>query len=548
LTTAVHEGPAPGARARASGALPSPARLALAVAAALIVTAAAWLTGDWWNLTAPESDALNLTAARALIFLAVFATVLAVPAVVRRAGRAPLAVFAPWAVYLGLWLTALWPGPLMTDTVDVLANSRQGIVYEWFSYAYSLLAIAALDVVPHVASLAILQIVLTAALIAYASALLLRRGSGALPVVVLNVLAAVSVPVVVNSLLVTRDTVFAVLHVFLALYVADAVVRRSLSRGGLVGVALLVGLLSVLRGDGVMLALCVPLLLLALRPARRQLLAGAALFAASLVLFHAALPAVLHVDPKVPHAYGLSLRMNPLGAVLNSDFYSPDKERDLATLGRVIDVEAVRQSATPLEIPAYWEGHWNKQATVEDFAAFKAVADRLMRDNLPTVFANRVQTFGAATGLAPGGFTGTELPEPDRRLDWVSIPQRSGLTGSPPSDELYEALADPLREVGLYRGLFSYRAALQFNLLPWLLLLAAVLPFWRRARLEAVFAVIILSRVPLVFAAAPAAQFKYYYSVLLGGFVLAALLLSRLRRDHLRRLVPARRRHQRAVP
>jgi hypothetical protein len=425
---------------------------------------------------------------------------------------------------------ALWPGLPMSDTVSVVGTAHEGRISEWFSAIYALLAISTLDVVPHVAAMVVLQIAVTAALMAYASALLLRRTSRRLPLLALNLVAAVSAPLIVNSLMVTRDALFGAVHVMLALYVADAVVRRSISRGGLAGVVLVTGFLSVLRGDGIALLLAVPLVLLALRPTRRQIAVGAAAFLASFALFAAVLPAVLKIDPGTPHAYQLTLRVNPLAAVLNSDFYSPSKEADLAALGRMIDVEAFRQRATPGGIPAYWAGSWNHAASDADYEAFRTVADRLLLDNAGIVLGNRLQAFTIAGGLGTGQFTGTSIATATAREQGQGASGEPGLGGAPPSASLYNAAADPLRESGAYRGLLSWRAALQWNFLPWLLLLAAVLPFWRRARMEAIVALIVLSRVPLVFVAAPAAQYKYYYSVLLGGLVVAALLLARLRR------------------
>jgi len=538
MTTTAQEQPTGARRVSRAVAPRSWRRLAIAAALAVAVTVVTAKTGGWWIVGAPGFSG-NLDVARILLFLLLLGGAYWVPALVRRSSTTARVVFAGWTAYLTAWIVALWPGILMTDSVDVVFNSRRGVVYEWFSSLYSLLNIAILDVVPHVAALGAVHILLTAGTFAYASSLLARRGAGTAPLVAVNLLAAISAPVVVTSLLYSRDTLFGLLHVLLALYVADAVaVRRSLSRGGLVAVAGLTGALSVLRGDGLALLIVVPLVLLLLRPGRRAALAGAGAFAAAALAFHVVLPATVTIDPKVPNAYELSLRTNQLGAVLNTDFYSETSEQDLATLGRVIDVEAFKALSTPVEIPAYWEGRWNRQATDADFAAFTRVADRLLRDNAGTVLDNRVRTFGATSGLAPGAFTGAPAGAAAERHDWIAEP--AGMTGSPPWPGLYERLASVLRESSAYRGVASYRSALQWNLVPWLVLLAAVLLAYRRLRFEALFALIVLSRVPLVFLAAPAAQFKYYYSVLLAGILLAGFLLARLRTHLSRRPSAAR--------
>ena len=504
------------------------AAVSLAVAAA--VTLIAWRTGDWWIESEWPGFERNLTVARILLFGLVAGAVWAAPRALRRTSRVARIVFGAWAAYLGLWLMVTWPGLLMTDSVDVVFNARRGIVYEWFSYLHPLLHMAVMDVVPQIWMMVGVQAAATAALMAYASAALWERRPSWWPIIAMNVVAALSAPLVVTTLLASRDSLFGVAHVFLALYVARAVViRRSLSRRGFAGVVALVAILSVYRGDGIALVLAVPLVLLVgLRPPRRTVLRGAAALAGALLVVHVALPAALSIREQ-PNQYDLSLRMNPLGAVLQSpDFYASRGKADLEALGRVIDVEAVKRVQVPTEIPAYWNGNWNRAASDEDHAAFRAAADRLLRDNLSIVLGNRVRNFGAATGLAPDGFRGTERGTAETRHDWIE--DREGLEGEPPFAGLFATASHELAQTAQFRGLEPAGSALHWNLLPWLALLVVPLLAFRRFALEAAFSLVILARVPLVFLAAPAAQHKYYFSVLLGGLVVLGLLLTRVRR------------------
>ncbi len=512
---------------------PSMVRLALATVAAALITQVAWFTGDWW-VDGYDGATRNLTIARIMLFAGLVAAFYVLPIVLRRVSRTGWLVFGGWTAYLAIWLAGMWPGIIMTDTAEVVSNARQGIVDEWFSYAQPLLHIAAMDLVPHMAVVGILQLLGTACLMAYLTTTMRNAGASWWAVVAINGLAAVSAPLVVNTLLGSRDTLYGLLHVGLALYLARAVLsRRSLSAPALAGVALLTGFLSVYRGDGIVLLLVIPLTLLLLRPSRRATLAGAGAFAAAAICFHVVLPAVLSVQER-PHYYELSLRLNPLGAVLQTDFFSRDKEADLRELGRVVDVQAVRELSTPVEIPVYWENKWRLDASDADFDAFNRTADRLIRDNLVAALAGRVRTFGAATGLAPGSWTGTVMGSVEERDDWLK--DKAGLEGAPLSEGLYDLEAKFIRASGEFRGVTLRGTALHWNLLPSLLLLIGVILAFRRLPFEALIAVIVLSRVPLIFAAAPAAQFKYYYAVHLGGIVVLGLLLARVHRDDLRRL------------
>ena len=519
---------------------------ALLVAAA--VTLVAWQTGDWWAINREAQGERNLTIARVLLFAGVFGTALGVRELWRRSSRVARLAFAGWAGYLGFWLFGQWPGLVEPDTIDMFRNAQEGIVYEWFSYLSALIHLAVLDVVPHVGIFGVLQVLGMAALLGYATSLIAERSSSRVPVAIFVALGVLSSPLVVYTIHYSRDTWFAMLHVVLALLVARAVAeRRTVSRGGLVAIAALAGFLSAYRGDGPVVLLAVAAVLLLLRPPRRTLVAGAAVFAASIALFHVVLPAAVFVKQVNPHYYELTLQLNPLGAVLQSDFTSKNRERDLADLRRVLDPDKVRQIQTPVNIPAFWTpGIWRWDASEADWQVFGDATDRLLKQNLPTVLANRVTNFASSSGLQNGAYRGPEYIYVDWADRVTSMQQMNpvlldSMTAEPPVQRLYMAQEKVIHATSDFKGVRPAGAALHWNLLPWLgILLGAMLAF-RRARFEAIVAVIILSRVPLVFLVAPIAQFKYYNSVHLAGLVVLGLLLTRVRKEHLARLIPASR-------
>lgn len=499
-------------------------RAAIAAVLAAVVPIAASRTGGWFTPDGAYYEH-NLDRMRLLLPLLLAPLLYALPTVARRTTRTGWIVFAAWTAFLGFWLVALWPGIVMTDTHSIVVTVRSGIMQEWFSWLHALYVMAAMDIVPQVWFMALLQVLATAATMAYASQVLLDWRRSVPAVVAMNVLAALAVPIAVNAVLLSRDTSFALLHVVLALAVAQVVTRQRRATPVRIGwIAVATGVLSVLRGDGIVLLAVVPALLLALRPPRSAVLRTAAGFAAAAVVFHVALPAVFHIEDQ-GRAYAVSLRINPLGAVLNRDFYSPDRASDLEGLGHVIDVEAVRQMHDPSEIPAFWANKWNPSATPEQFAAFQGIANRLLVQNLGTTLGNRVETFMGATGLNRGQFT---TPPLDRAQRWSFIGRPEGIVAEPPSAGLYDIVADFVGHTSGYTGAVSARAALWWDFLPLLAVLGGVLLAWRRLPFAAAAAAVLLCRVPLLFLVEPASQFKYYLSVQVGGIVVVGFLLAAL--------------------
>jgi len=434
------------------------------------------------------------------------------------------------------------------DTVDGLAAVQRGVADPWYSYLQSLLLFVVMDLVPRIWLLGLLQVALMAGLLAHATALVARRSASRLPVAAFCLVAAVSAPLVTYTIHYTRDTTFAIGLVFLALVVARAAVeRRRITPAGLAGVAALTGLLAAYRGEGPVLLLVVPLVLaVALRPARRAALAGAGAFAAAALLFLVVLPAPLALLTEREDEYRMTIRLLPLGAVVQTGFLSEDPGRDLAQIGRVVEVPKLLEQ--PAALPTVWfQGTWRRDATDADWDAFTSTADRVMLDNLPVVLANRMEVFVASSGLSnlPGPFSG--------HLDYVTDawadrtkpfagnapPVVAAITAEPPVQRLYTAQEDLLHRTAAHDGLELSGSALHWNVLPWLALLAAALLVGiRRASFAAVVALVVLARVPIVALTAPLAQFKYYNSVHLGGLVVLGLALAAASRWWVRRRRP----------
>jgi len=245
-------------------------RLATALLLSAVLTLVAWRTGGEFFKVDGRYYGWNLDVTRVLLFVALTALFYVLPRVLKRSQRIPRWVFAGWVVYLGIWLVAVWPGIVMTDTQSLTATSQLGVVREWFPWMHSVFMIAALDLIPHVWLITVIQVLATAATMAYATQVLMAWRPNAGAAIAMNVVAALSIPVVVNAVLLSRDIFFALLHVVLALAVAETVTsRKAPTSGRIAAIAALTGFLSLYRGDGIVLLVVVPVLLMALRPLGR---------------------------------------------------------------------------------------------------------------------------------------------------------------------------------------------------------------------------------------------------------------------------------------
>ncbi|MFT4034540.1 MAG: hypothetical protein QM679_03080 [Patulibacter sp.] len=523
---------------------------AVSAAIALAITAVAWRTGEWWQITDPSLK-INLWTARAVLLVTLTLGLRGVIAVLPRMTPLRWTLAGFWLLYAALAIVLAWPGTLMSDSIQEFTISRGLVITTWFGWIYGLAHLALLDLIPRMWFLLVVQVLGSAAVFAYAGDVIYRRGRGARwPLVLTTLLLAGAAPVIATTILISRDAPFGVLHLLLALLIVDAVaVRKRATPLIVLAVAVLAGVLSVLRGDGVLL-LWTPLLLLALRPSRQAALRGGLVTVALIVAIRVVLPTPLKLDDD-PFRYSLTLRLPAIAAILadandtadrrddlpasdrknfegsvNRPFWSKTPEADLEALAGVIDLRRVEGLQSPFEIPAFWFGAYRLDATPAQIARFQQTADRLIRDNLPVVLASKVETFSASSGLMNHGFTGIPFERGANPFGGIAPAQRDHLAASAPWPSGTNWLARQLGRSATYQGLRPAGSALWWNLVPALVLLLAVLIIRRRWWPEALLAGVILARVPLVFVAAPAAQFKYYYSVYLGGIVALGLMLA----------------------
>lgn len=439
-----------------------------------------------------------------------------------------LFMFAFFVCWFGFWLIGLWPGYFMTDSYATLWRMYSLQFDGWFSRLHPLIYLALYQLLPNAVVVPIFQIILTSFVFAYAMAKLHGMGLSRLFQSLLAALLLANVPVIALTLLATRDTIFSLVLLFFAFWIFFKVAegkREELSLKELSFVAAALLFLSIYRGDGIALVPAVPLVL---RMTRRVSTAKAAALAVSVLLFaqlaKSVLPAVLHTADE-ERAYAVSLMMNPLGSLLQNSYVTATPEQDRKLLGMLVNVDKVKEVSIPHEIPAFWDGHWRPGLSDENFARVKSLFGRMVKDNMGIFLENRWLCFASSTGMTQAGFTYSDMARDKNHPAHYDVVYHEALHRTiVPS--LYELQSKAIASASAYKGMRFEGKFLHWNFLPELLLSALALLLFPWFPATASASLMILSRVPLVFLAAPASQFKYYYSLYLFGFFVIFMLIA----------------------
>ena len=495
---------------------------------------AVYYGADWWGLNKapiwPGARLLLLRVNAALMLAFAGATLVCW---LTWCGRRAHAFFAGWTIAALLLFAAIWPGYLISDSASALKYSMEFPFNLWLGFFTPFQTAAVLQLVPHIGAITAFQLLMATAVFAYACETIAETTGKASYALLFAAVIVLSPALVYNLGLQSRDTLFSLIVLWLAVFV----VRLAHRRFGGIGMMLLAGGIAglaagVRSGDGWFVLL--PLVVIVPWLVRSRRLSGAFLGAAAAVavVFAIVLPPLLG-DPGDAFGYKVANTVNPIGYVMQNKF-ATDYGKNLDEIAKVVNTGKIRELQTPYEIAAWWSGGLIVEgASPEQRDAYMRHVSGYLRENIGIFMAGRVQTFAAATGLSEGGFKIDDLYGANWPAQWI-VPAKYNvdLAAGRPFPRLAAAAKAWFDRSAQFDPRLASGSALFWNILPWIALLLGVICFGPRVPGLRLAALLVFTRVPLIFLTAPASQFKYYLPVVLcGGFILALAVPGLLRKQ-----------------
>ena len=486
-------------------------------------------SADWWSLNNkpswPWEKLLVLRLAGSALLALLFCTVSSW--VCTASLRIKLFLIC-WCCYLLILFFASWPGYLMSDSVSALVYSTQYPMQLWLGFFKPFLYSVILQVVPHVAAITFLQLMFVAVVFAYISEVIVVVTKEKKYAAAFFFFTATNPAIAFNLALLSRDTLFSVIILWLVAFVVRLAQENSAKTLSLAIAGILSGLAVALRGDGWFVL--VPFLLAVLYILRntRAFFVVCGTSTALVILFAFFMPLLLGYQGN-SFKYKVANTINPLGYVLQSKFHT-DIGRNLGPIGEVVNIEKIKNLQNPYEIPYWWSGEGGDPngASPEAKENYLGHVFRFLRENIGIYIAGRFEMLFATTGLNRNQFAIIDM----YRDGWPSYASPESVNIDLSEGRPFPLLSDSLQNIFEKSVRFdpslSSGSVIFWNFLPWLLvLLFAVcvrssIPGLRLA------AFVVLARVPIVFLAAPASQFKYYLSIPLCGAFLLVLILGKL--------------------
>lgn len=486
-------------------------------------------SADWWGLNGKPNwsgDRLLVLRIAGSALLSFFVCTLILW--LRHSSSRIRFYFFCWFALCMLLFVASWPGYLMSDSVSALKYSLEYPMELWLGFFKPFIFSSILQVFPHVSAITFIQLTIVAAVLAYSTEVITLVTGNKKYAFVFFLLIAINPAIIFNMALLSRDTLFSVIVLWIAAFIVKLAHEKKVTVPELLFAGFMAGLVVALRGDGWFVLLP---FLFSFAVIKRNLKYTVALSIAALaivILFSWIFPKIFGYQGN-DFQYKVANTVNPVGYVLQSRFHT-DFGNNKPAIGKVLDLEKLVSMQTPYEIPYWWAGGgaYAEKANPEARIAYLGHVSGFLRENLGIFLAGRVETFLASTGFTGAGFKIIDMYRHGWPIHWVP-PESVGVDLG--SSRPFPSLTDGLQRYFAYSVAYdpSLRSGsvLFWNFLPSLAFILIALLTRLSVPGLSLAAIIVLARVPVVFLAAPASQFKYYLSVeMCGAFFLMLLIYA----------------------
>ncbi len=419
-------------------------------------------------------------------------------------------------------MAAHYPGLYINDTFFDFKNALAGELSDWHSYLYSLLFNAAFSLTPNLSLLGWFQIFLFSTICAWLFSFpspSRRTHCLIWPLFFCFVISPVNGAF---AIFYNRDPLFSWLLIAF-LFMLFRFLLNAPQKIDLAKLVLMSSILFTLRVDFLPIALLWPVAVISQKSF--QLKKSVAFCLATLALhlfFSVAVPASINLNP-ISDRYRLTATLNSLSYIIRNgddavESQIPPHHRE--NIERIVSLEVLKADHDDYEIPVFHQRLFNQSFTHDEFRSYLNSWLFLIWQN-PTLFMEGrwrlfIHMIGTTSQDVPWN---DELSLPVRSQNDIhkSMVRRLDLKKAPLADGL-----PPLLEHGsfsLAQGRYGWLTKIiLMTALPGLMILLLGPLFIWRTPIFAVVCLIFASRIGVVFLTAPAAQFKYIYSLYLFGF------------------------------
>lgn len=437
-----------------------------------------------------------------------------------------------WLMFLGalivfsFWLLGQWPGAVSPDSLYQLFQTKTLILEDAHPYLHTFYMLFLMQFYDSFGSIAIFQILATAALGSYVFYFVNKNGLRWFLVLPFYLGFIFSIPIGLFNVVIWKDVPFSVLVAFWGFYLfylgfqksLGAPVKLSLKK--IIVLSFLFILMTLIRHNGPLYLIVLPLIILwgnlmAHKDFLKFILISLVLF----VSFNYLVPYVLKVTKWSSKVTSISWKINPMADVyLSQGYITDDPAYDKQIIEKIIKIDDMKKNYNPNYGGNLILGTQFDNLKDEDIKAFNHLFYIRMLENLPTFIGERTHLFIAL--LSCRTVTWTNEFYFDTYKSYVYL-WRSGTS-------LYMQY-QPIKSFSDFQikiiGVLEKVKPIVFDLIYPTLFLLVVLGLYKWLPISSRANFLLVSQLPVWFIFVISPDFRYLYSIYLYYFFAFPLLL-----------------------
>jgi len=438
----------------------------------------------------------------------------------------PFIAFLTWYLF---WAIVVYPsGMYMSDTYAVNAYVTNLNFSHFFGKFYELFVLSQCVILPYGFTQVLFEIVMVSLVFTRCIFIFHSLGLNWIFLIVLTISIFFSIPIICNSVFLTRDTWFSMLLVMVTVELFNFLITKSRKINYILYIINLLILTSVFRSESVVYLFLTTVLIvifLIFKPIYLKNFISPLLV---LIFIYWVIPMLISF--KSSDKYMLTSYLNPLSILIKNDnYFTLTPDRDSEIINNMLQVDSVKKYATPYELPNFWLGHYKESATEKEFDDLEKTAYKLFLNNSDVFFESRIYNFINTTGLSNHNTLeiGETYNNGNSNLLFKKNPKS-------PFPSIQKYLVDFIYKSTQFSGYHVFFSRFYiWSFIPALVLVFFVLFLYKFTPISSICVLFISLRIPLVFLFSPASQFKYYYSLYLIGFMILPFLIIEARKNNL---------------
>lgn len=437
-------------------------------------------------------------------------------------------------VILTISLLLLYPGHWVWDEFNILETVKHFYPDSWQNIFTNIFYSFSLFLFPSGISIVVLQLLIISVVIGYVTSLVRKYvKSKWLPFLLFVVF--LSPVMLIHNLYPLRLTLYGYLELALIATIVETYLNKDF-RKNLFAFCLSMFLLMIMifwRTEGIFYLLIIPIVMYRFNIFNKSNLNNNGVIISLVLSFGIFISGFLITKAYSSSRYTLTAIINPLSIMLQSPLSGKSTIADIHKLNEVLDLKQVKNEASYLEVPSYWNGAVRPDYE-QHLSGFYFAYLRIVTNNLPVFLEARLQTFLATNAL--DNTTPTPISPLAYKKQWTNANQKT-------VDKFYQnnMLSKPLNpdvKLSITRALLMLNdqnrvnklGKIVWSIIPTVIILLILSFVFIAKRLWVLLAVnvIIFARVILIFISAPAGYFMYFIPTYLCGGVMILLAIFHL--------------------